>query len=89
MANYGLVVPFLNQSSDFAHGVEFGMLYARMRGGGEDEIRGLFLVGNQDQILLAAGRTGWHVECVAEADPELASHAAKGWFYLHMRKGVR
>jgi hypothetical protein len=61
MPSYGLICPFLDQSPRYAYGVEFGMLYARMDGGDEDEIEDYFCRANQDQILLAASRLGWHV----------------------------
>ncbi len=80
---HSLVVPFLDDSSPYAHGVEFGMLYARMRASsGEDAIEDLFMVGNQDQILLAASRVGWHVQEVADAAPGMAK--CEGWFWCKM-----
>jgi hypothetical protein len=56
MAENSLVMPFLDHDPKYAHGVEFGMLYVRMRDGGEGVIGDYFLADNEDQILLAGGR---------------------------------
>ncbi len=61
MESHSLVVPFLTDDVQFALGVEFGMLYQRMRHGDEDVIEDCFLLENQDRILLLASRLGWHV----------------------------
>lgn len=75
-----LICPFLDQSPRYAFGVEFGMLYARMSDGSEDQIAGYFCLANQDQILLAASRMGWIVE---DMKPW-----GKDWFWLQLTKGT-
>jgi hypothetical protein len=78
MATWTLICPFLNQSSDFALGVEFGRLYARMRIGEDAEISDYFCIENQDQILLVASRLGWEVVEMSSWDAD--------WFWCLLRK---
>ena len=59
---YSLLCPFLNDNPDYAHGVELGMLFERMKQ--EDEIDDYFTMANQDQILLLAGRLKWTVKSI-------------------------
>ena len=79
--NYNLVcqflTPFLTDDPVFARGVEFGMLYARMKA--ETEITDYFTVDNQEQILLLANRLKWTVETMRDS-------AVPGWFFLRMEK---
>lgn len=72
---WGLVVPFLNDSPDFAYGVQIGMLYEQMKTA--SEVRGLYQSAIQDQILLMANRLGWTVNKVGRSKD--------GWFDLEMR----
>jgi hypothetical protein len=60
MTMHSLICPFLSDDPAFAYGVEFGMLYSRMRNG-EDVIEDYFCRANQDQILLLASRLRWRV----------------------------
>jgi hypothetical protein len=60
--DYSLVCPFLSDNPLYAQGVEFGMLYVRMRDAAPgDVIDDYFLLPNQDQITLAANRLGWRI----------------------------
>jgi len=61
MTSYGLICPFLDHDPKYAYGVEFGMLYCRMRNSSENVVEGYFCRANQDQILLLASRIGWRV----------------------------
>jgi hypothetical protein len=79
VAEFGLVMPFLTDDPAFAHGVEFGMLYARMtREGGERVIEGHFLIGNEEQITLAANRLGWRVTGI--------DHGTEGWVFVRLER---
>jgi hypothetical protein len=55
-----LLCPFLDGSDDYARGVEFGLLWSRLRDTSSSVIEDYFTRANQDQILLACGRAGWH-----------------------------
>lgn len=77
MAVYALVCPFLSESPNFAYGVEFGLLYARMQA--TDHIQDYFSRANQELILLLANRTGWRVETIQAWD--------RDWFWCVLRKG--
>jgi hypothetical protein len=80
-ATYSLLCPFLDHDPRFAHGVEFGMLWADLTTGTEDRIASYFTTQNQDQILLAASRLGW---AVVKMEPwELFPDH---WFYLEMER---
>lgn len=72
-----LVCPFLTEDPVFAYGVEFGMLFARMRAA-EDPIEDFFCRENQDRILLLAGRLGWHVVRLKPWD--------RDWFWVSLQK---
>lgn len=74
--NHSLVCPFLNENPDYACGVEFGMLFVRMKT--ETRIDDCFTVRNQDQILLLASRSGWSVLQMRKID--------KFWFQIVMEK---
>lgn len=78
MAEHTLIVPFLTDDPMFAFGVEFGLLYARMRDGDEQVIDELLVSFNEDQILLLAGRLGWRAE-KRPCDVE-------GWCRLRLRR---
>jgi hypothetical protein len=77
MTTNTLVCPFLNADPVYAFGVEFGMLYARMRSS-DEPIGDYFTIQNQDQILLAASRLGWSVEEIRKW--------GDGWFWCRMEK---
>ena len=62
MAKNALVLPFLNQSDDFYHGVEFGFGVVAPMVSGEELIQGYFRTENEEQIRLACYRFGYHVE---------------------------
>jgi hypothetical protein len=76
-ATYNLVCPFLTDDPAYACGVEFGMLYVRMRDS-DEPIGQYFTIQNQDQILLAASRLRWAVK-------ELRRWG-KDWFWCRMEK---
>ena len=78
MAAYTLVCPFLTDDPAFAHGVEFGLLHARMQRGEEDEIGDFFARANQDRVLLLVNRLGWHVHEIKAVD--------RFWFWCAMKK---
>ncbi len=80
MAEYDLVMPFLTDDPAFAHGVEFGLLYARMTRGEEDRISDYFLIDNEEQITLCANRLGWRVV-------EIRHGECEGWFWCEMVRG--
>lgn len=77
MATETLIVPFLTDDPTFAYGVEFGLLYARMRSGAE-EIKDFFCRQNQERILLLANRLGWSVRRIKAWD--------KDWFWCSMKR---
>jgi hypothetical protein len=77
MTMHNLIVPFLTDNPEFARGVEFGMLYARMRQE-QTAIADYFLLANQEQILLAANRLGWEVLTLKPNCP--------GWFWCVMQR---
>lgn len=77
MTTYNLVCPFLTDDPMFACGVEFGLLYARMRGE-VDRIEDYCCRENEDRILLLADRLGWMVRSVKTWD--------KGWFWCEMER---
>jgi hypothetical protein len=76
MPSYGLLCPFLDESPSYAHGVEFGMLWALMRT--ETIIKDYFTTANQEQITLAANRMGWKI---IDMKPW-----GKDWVLIHMEK---
>jgi hypothetical protein len=78
MASYELVLPFLTDDVMFTRGVAFGMLYMQMRDPAVTEIKDYCRLWLQEQITLAANRTGWRV---VEMSP-----ARDGWFLLHMER---
>jgi hypothetical protein len=78
MTTYTLVAPFLTDDPLFAYGVEYGLLFARMREEGSTEIGDFFCRQNQERILLLANRLGWHV---AEMKP-----TSKDWFWCRLMK---
>ena len=73
---WGLVMPFLTDSKDFAYGVEFGMLWMEMKT--ETTVEGYYCLANQDVILLAASRLKWTVDEVRPHD--------ECWFFLRMHR---
>lgn len=77
MTNNTLICPFLNPEPVYAYGVEFGMLYVRMRDS-DEPVADYFTRENQDQILLLASRLGWSVE---EMRPW-----GKDWFWCKMER---
>lgn len=77
MVKNTLVCPFLDDSPAYALGVEFGLLYARMRDA-DGPIEDYFTRANQDQILLLASRSGWIVADMKPWD--------KSWFWCRLKK---
>lgn len=75
---YDLVCPFLTDDPMFSYGVEFGMLYVRMREE-SDLISDFFSRENQDRILLLASRLGW---VVLQMKPW-----GEDWFWCELEKG--
>lgn len=73
-----LVCQFLNDDPVFAYGVEFGILWMRMKE--EDEIQGYFTTENQEQITLAANRGGFEIVQMKQwkKGPE--------WTWFHLRR---
>jgi hypothetical protein len=78
MPGHTLVCPFLDESNEYASGVEFGILYANMQDPWNDMIEDFFTRANQDQILLAANRLGWHVAEIKEEN--------KDWFWCRLER---
>jgi hypothetical protein len=77
---YSCVCPFLDDDPKYAHGVELGMLFERMRERGP--IREYFTRANQDQIYLLASRLGWTVN--APSPPDDAEPWSRDWFWCEM-----
>lgn len=75
---WSLVVPFLDDSPEYARGVEFGMVYTELRDTDATEYANYVSRANQDQVLLAASRLGWFV---AEMTPHDGS-----WFWLRLER---
>lgn len=61
MDENSLVLPFLNQSDDFAYGVEFGFGVVAPMTLGAKTIHGYFRTENEEQIRLACYRFGYDV----------------------------
>lgn len=81
-AEYGLLVPFLDTSDSFAHGVEFGMIFEQLkvcREAGEP-FRQYVTIANQEQLTLAANRLGWHIETMRPWGDQ--------WFWIEMTPPV-
>ena len=76
-ASYGLVLPFLDPSPSYAHGVEMGRLCERMKH--EDEIKDYVTIENQEQVTLAANRLGWQIN-------KMEPWEGGDWFWLEMHK---
>jgi hypothetical protein len=76
---WGMILPFLTNDPEFAHGVEVGMLHERMKV--ETHIKGTFLTVNQEQITLMANRYGWTIDRMDIQKPPY-----NGDFYLEMHK---
>ena len=74
-----LILPFLDDSHSFANGVEIGLLVARMRGD-EDVIEDHFSLQNEDMVLLAASRLGWHVVAIDYPEEYVQ------WFFVRMER---
>ena len=76
MNKYSLVCPFLIDDPLCAYGVEFGLLFARMKS--QKVIKDYFCLGNQERILLLANRLGWQVKKLKPF--------GKDWFWIAMKK---
>jgi hypothetical protein len=77
MGEHELLCPFLDSDPAYARGVEFGILWTRLRAS-DGPIGDYFTRANQDQILLAASRLGWSVEEIRLA--------GKDWFWCRLEK---
>jgi hypothetical protein len=76
---WGLVVPFLTDDKMFAYGVEYGLLYARVRHADKGEtVKDYVSRENQERVLLMANRLGWSV---GKCEPH-----DECWFWLEMEK---
>lgn len=73
-----LLVPFLDDSPQYARGCELGMLFEQMKR--RRRIRGYYLTDNQEQITLMANRLGWQIVSM-----NLWDEAPDQWFYLDMK----
>ncbi len=83
MADNTLVCPFLDESPTYAYGVEFGMLYAKMRDPSVERIADYFCTENQEQITLAANRLGWKITFMEQW------YGGPGWMWVRMiRKSI-
>lgn len=56
-SDYSLVVPFLDDSPTYARGVEFGMLFERLKKA--KKVKELITTDNEEQVTLLLNRTGW------------------------------
>lgn len=75
---WGLVCPFLLDGPVFARGVEFGLLYARMRDPAADVVEDYLLRANQEQVTLLASRLGWRVAVMEPWDEH--------WFFCRLER---
>ncbi len=76
-----LLCPFLDDHPKYAFGVEFGMLWERMRNPDVSEIRDYYTTENQEQITLAANRNGWRIVEMSDV-PESKSR----WIWIHLER---
>ena len=79
--SYSLLCPFLNSDPVFAQGVAFGMLWSQMRDEDCDEIAEYILSEIEEQVRVAASRTGWEV---VELKPWLPDGEETGWVFCRM-----
>jgi len=80
-ASFGLACPFLNSDPVFAQGVAFGTLWSRMRDPECDEITEYILSEIEEQVRVAASRTGWNV---IELKPWEHEGKETGWVFCRM-----
>lgn len=76
--SYELMCPFLDQDPRYAFGVEFGLLWNRLKGD-ETVIEDWFTTDNQEQITLAANRTGWTI-----VEMQQLEEAPHHWTWIKM-----
>ena len=81
MPTTGLICPYLDQDPKYALGVEFGIIWMRMRDDNEDVIQEYFTTANQDQILLACPRLGWRCVEMKRWD--------EFWTWYHLERVAR
>ncbi len=74
---WGLALPFLTDSVEFANGVEVGMLWEQLKQ--VDTIDGPYHLANQDQILVMLSRAKWQVNEVKTLD--------EYWFHINAERG--
>lgn len=60
--DYTLVAPFLTDDPMFARGVQYGMIYMRLRHTKRNRITEQFVEADEEQIRLMAHRIGWTVK---------------------------
>jgi hypothetical protein len=75
--NWSLITPFLTDDPVFAAGVEFDLLFRRLRDG-EKLVKEYIQRKNQDRVLVMAGRLGYEIVRQNPWD--------KNWLYIEMRK---
>ena len=83
MAEHSLLIPFLNKSDDYCHGVEFGMMVAAKMVSGVKRIRGYFRTENEEQIRLACYRMKYDV---VELEPWEHEGEDTGWVWMVLKR---
>jgi hypothetical protein len=74
-----LVLPFLDPSRRYCHGVELGMQVASNMFAGADVVKGYFRAENEEQIRLACYRLGY---AVRELKPWRWEGKRTGWVWM-------
>lgn len=74
---YGLVLPFIDQSESFCLGFETGVQYARMRYGREAAFEQTVHTENLGQLRAAAQRAGWEARFAPIDDTWSTMHARR------------
>jgi hypothetical protein len=75
--DYGLVLPFIDQSPEFCHGFECGVQYARMTHGRDDAFEQAVHTENLGQIRAAATQAGWSARFEPLDDTWSVMHARR------------
>ncbi len=78
-----LLVPFLDQSQTYAHGVELGMQVLAPMLRKRRRIRNYFRTENEEQIRLTAGRLGYSVDKI---EPWQYEGQDTGWVWMEMNR---
>lgn len=80
-AEYSLACPFLTDDPVYAHGVEFGMLWARMSDPRNTDLRETIRTENSEQVRVAAARLGWDLVDLREWEDGPPDN---GWVFVRL-----